>query len=200
MNAKTVKNVIYLRSADNEFTANVNCYNGKSYLTIFQKDSPVPLSIWMSDTVKYFIKKYLKQIIKDNKPEVNNTIVISNFNQDTKTFDKSAILSIGSDSKGLIYIGTNIIQSSNRKTNDAIANKNIIFTFEIPKAIDISSETFDDVQRNHEAAKVVLDILSNKLETLEIATLETDLDTIKLNANNMNNNNITSNNETDILF
>jgi len=171
---KAVRNLVVLRSKDNKYNANIGCYNGSSNLTIFSEGSNVPGSIWLSDTVKYLMKKYLKEILKNKKPSISNTIVSSKWNKDTKTLDRQGVLSINTDEEGLIYIGVNITAAAMRRENPEIANRDIKLPIVFPSAIDVSSANLSLEDKNVEAAWCVLEILENKLWAAEIATVNTD--------------------------
>jgi hypothetical protein len=198
--ANAIRSLVTLTTKDekNTYRLSIGTYNGKSYITIFSENSNVPASIWLSDTVQHYIKKYLKQVIQKKEPKITNSIVVMKYNEITKTMDKQSIISIGTTEKNIIYFGVNIMMSSNNKVNEDIINKDLKFIFKNPPAVENTDPNFTEELYNLEAAKCVLDIISNKLPIAEISTYETDIE--KQAAAYKNSNFNKPNNTQEILF
>jgi len=166
----SVKNIVVFRTPDNKFNANVNCYKGSSYLTVFTEGNRMPASIWLSAPLQHFICKSLKDILKNHAPNMVNTAVSLRWNRDTKVNEKQAVINVNTDAEGIVYLAANIIVSSMKHQTEEIIGKDIMLPFTYPLGIEISSRTMTPLDKSLDAAHMALEAFENKLKFSEAIT------------------------------
>lgn len=153
------KSIISLRGMGVDERLTISCFNGKSYISLFSPNLEKPISIWLSDTIKYFLKKAIIDVLKNKEANVGKTLIIPSYDYNT---NKSSEFEMS------------IKRDTNRKllweiVHPDIPGNNIMqFPFYIPFKIQIKDENIDEVTRSEYGAKIFVDLLDRKLTMAEI--------------------------------
>ena len=181
-----IRNIINLRSVDNQSRLSIGTFNGRAYLTIFKGDSNIPLSVWLSDTIRELIINYLSTLAENPQPNVNNSIFVSKYDETSQQWIKQAVIGIGTDEQGMIQLKVTVMQTINENVPQDMLNQTFTFPLTIPKSIDLENP-LSDKDRNIMGTKIFCKLLSHKVIIAEMLSQETILN------GNGNGNKISSN-------
>ena len=156
---------IYSLRGVNKERLSINCFLGKVYFSIFTDDSPKPFTLWVSDNVLYFVRKYIREIMKDTSPNKNHSILISEWNADAQTRVQSSSVIIGRDAEGKSFLKITSKKLSN--------NGEAIFYFFMPQSIELGEELTEQ-QRNEYAIKIFLDVIERKVVIADILSRDAE--------------------------
>ena len=195
-----IRNIINLRSTDNQSRLSIGTFNGRAYLTIFKGDSNIPLSVWLSDTIRELIVNYLSTLAENPQPNVNNSIFVSKYDETSQQWIKQAVIGIGTDEQGIIQLKVTVMQTINENVPQDMLNQTFTFPLTIPKSIDLENP-LSDKDRNIMGTKIFCKLLSHKVIIAEMLSQETILNGNGNKTNsNTNQSNVNNNFPQDIPF
>ena len=159
-----IRRLMYLPADDNSCDLSASAFNGNIYLAIFEKsdntENSFPASIWISDTIRYKIIKYLKKHLKEKQPNTSNSVFVKK-RMDDNSYKTQYIITIGTNEDGTIYLEFNIAFSDRDKVPATLLDRNIRFTIKTPAVIEDDS-IHTPAEKSYEGVYTILDIFKRK--------------------------------------